>query len=57
MFTSKKRLQFIDYQDSYYYRQQRKKRRNKWLKLSLLFLFVFSLFLAIIPFAKSDEIN
>jgi Ca-activated chloride channel family protein len=57
MFTSKKNLQLIDYQDSYYYRSQRKKRRYKWLKLSLLFLFVLSLVLAFIPFAKSDENN
>ena len=57
MFTSKKNLQLIDYQDSYYYRQQRIKRRNKWLKLSLLFLLILSLLLAFIPFAKSNENN
>ena len=57
MFTSKKNLQLIDYQDSYYYRQQRIKRRNKWLKLSLLFLLILSFLLAFIPFAKSSENN
>jgi len=57
MFNSKKHLRLIDYQDSYYYRQQRKKRRYKWLKLSLLMLLVFSFTLAIIPFANSNENN
>jgi Ca-activated chloride channel family protein len=55
MFTTKKNLQLIDYQDSYYYRLQRKKRRNKWLKLSFLLLLIFLLVLVFAPFAKSNE--
>jgi len=57
MFNSKKNLQLIDYQDSYYFRQQRKKRRNKWIKLSFLVLLIVSLALVFAPFAKSNEID
>lgn len=54
MFTSKKNLRLIDYQDSYYYRQQRRKRRIQWLKL-LLFIFIFALLaLFLAPFAQSQ---
>ncbi|NQZ21875.1 MAG: marine proteobacterial sortase target protein [Colwellia sp.] len=54
MFTSKKKLQLIDYQDSYYYRKQRNKRRNKWLKLSLLVLVIIVLVFIFAPFAQSN---
>jgi len=57
MFNSKKNLQLIDYQDSYYFRQQRKKRRNKWIKLSFILLLIVSLALVFAPFAKSNEID
>jgi len=57
MFNSKKNLQLIDYQDSYYFRQQRKKRRNKWIKLSFILLLIVSLALVFSPFAKSNEID
>jgi Ca-activated chloride channel family protein len=54
MFTSKKKLQLIDYQDSYYYRKQRNKRRNKWLKLSLLLFVIIMLVIIFAPFAQSS---
>jgi len=56
MFTSKKNLQLIDYKDSYYYRKQRNKRRNKWLKLSLFLVIVIVLTLVFIPFAQSHPL-
>jgi len=56
MFTSKKKLQLIDYQDSYYYRQQRNKRRNRWLKLSLLLLVIIVLAFVFVPFAQSSPL-
>lgn len=56
MFISRKNRQFIDYQDSYYYRQQYKKRRNKWLKLSLLVFLILLSCLAFVRFAQSSEI-
>jgi len=59
MFTSKKNLQIIDYQNSYYCRQQRKKRRYKWLKISFLLLLVISLtILATVfsPYAQSNQL-
>ncbi|MBA6336040.1 marine proteobacterial sortase target protein [Colwellia sp. BRX8-7] len=55
MFTSRKNRQFIDYQDSYYYRQQYKKRRNKWLKLSLLVFLILLSSLALVRYAQSSE--
>jgi Ca-activated chloride channel family protein len=54
MFTSKKKLQLIDYQDSYHYRQQRNKRRNKWFKFSFLLLIIIVLAFIFIPFAQSS---
>ncbi len=56
MFTSKKKLQLIDYQDSYYYRKQRNKRRNKWLKFSFLLLIIIVLAFVFIPFAQSNPL-
>ena len=56
MFTSKKKLQLIDYQDSYYYRKQRNKRRNKWLKLSFLLLIIIVLAFIFVPFAQSSPL-
>lgn len=57
MLISKNNRQLIDYQNSYYCRQQRKKRRHKWLKISLLLLLVMSLALAFVPFAQSNQLN
>ena len=57
MFTSKKNLQFIDYKNSYYCQQQRKKRRYKWLKISLLLLLIMSLALVFMPFAQSNQFD
>jgi len=56
MFTSKKKLQLIDYQDSYYYRKQRNKRRNKWLKISFILLLVIVLVFIFAPFAQSTPL-
>ena len=56
MFTSKKNLQLIDYKNSYYCQQQRKKRRNKWLKMSLFLLLIISLALVFMPFAQSNQL-
>jgi Ca-activated chloride channel family protein len=57
MFTAKKKLQLIDYQDSYHYRQQRKKRRYKWLKISLLLLLIMLLVMVLAPFVQSNQLN
>ncbi|MDG1750671.1 MAG: marine proteobacterial sortase target protein [Thalassotalea sp.] len=57
MFNSYKKIQFIDYQDSYYYQQKRKKQRKKWLKLILLTIVSFLLMVAILPLAQSQNIN
>lgn len=57
MFTSKKNLQLIDYKNSYYCQQQRKKRRYKWLKISLLLLLIVSLALVFMPFAQSNQFD
>ncbi len=57
MFTSKKNLQLIDYKNSYYCQQQRKKRRYKWLKISLLLLLIVSLALVLMPFAQSSQLD
>jgi Ca-activated chloride channel family protein len=57
MFTSKKNLQLIDYKNSYYCQQQRKKRRYKWLKISLLLLLIVSLSLVFMPFAQSNQLD
>ena len=56
MFTSKKNLQLIDYKDAYYCRQQRKKRRFLWLKISLLILIITALSLFFIPYAQSTQV-
>jgi len=62
MFTSKKNLQLIDYKNSYYCQQQRKKRRYKWFKISLLLLLLFllliiSLAFVFMPFAQSKQLD
>ena len=57
MFTSKKNLQLIDYKNSYYCQQQRKKRRYKWLKISLLLLLIVSLAFVFVPFAQSNQFD
>jgi len=57
MFTSKKKLQLIDYQNSYHYKQQRKKRRYKCLKLSFLVLLITSVFLALVTLAPVAQSN
>jgi len=57
MFTSKKNLQLIDYKNSYYCQQQRKKRRYKWFKISLLLLLIISLALVLMPFAQSSQLD
>lgn len=57
MFTSKKNLQLLDYKNSYYCQQQRKKRRYKWLKISLLLLLITSLALVFMPFAQSNQLD
>ena len=57
MFTSKKNLQLIDYKNSYYCQQQRKKRRYKWLKISLFLLLIISLAFVFMPFAQSNQFD
>ncbi|MDX2369743.1 MAG: VIT domain-containing protein, partial [Colwellia sp.] len=57
MFISKNNRQLIDYQNSYYCRQQRKKRRYKWLKLSIILLLIMSLALFLVPFAQSNQLD
>lgn len=54
MFPAKKNLQLIDYQDSYYFRQQRKKRRNRWLKLSLAIFMVILIALFLSYFSQGN---
>ncbi|AAZ26680.1 marine proteobacterial sortase target protein [Colwellia psychrerythraea] len=57
MFTSKKNLQLIDYKNSYYCQQQRKKRRYKWFKISVLLLLIISLALVFMPYAQSEQLD
>ena len=58
MFNSYKKIQFIDYQDSYYYQEKRKKQRRKWLKLLLLFIgFALLLVMVVLPLAHSQNMN
>ncbi|GAA5131534.1 marine proteobacterial sortase target protein [Thalassotalea piscium] len=57
MFNSFKKIQFIDYQDSYYYQQKRKKQRKKWLKYILLIVLLACLVVVIIPLAQSTNFN
>ena len=57
MFNSYKKIQFIDYQDSYYYQQKRKKQRRKWFKLILLISVALLLAVAVLPFANGQNIN
>jgi Ca-activated chloride channel family protein len=56
MFTSKKKLPLIDYQNSHYCQQQRKKRRFKWLKILLLLSLIISLVLFFVPFSQSNQL-
>lgn len=56
MFISKKNRQLIDYQNSYYCRQERKKRRSKWVRISILLLLIMSLALIFVPFAQSNQL-
>ncbi len=55
MFIAKKNRQLIDYQNSYYCQLQRKKRRYKWLKFSLVLLIIIVLSFVLIPFAQSKQ--
>lgn len=57
MFNSYKKIQFIDYQDSYYFKQKRKKQRRKWLKLILLSCVVILLSVLVLPFANGQNID
>ncbi|GHE85674.1 marine proteobacterial sortase target protein [Thalassotalea profundi] len=57
MFNSYKKIQFIDYQDSYIYQQKRKKQRRKWLKLIILVTLLVFLITVIVPLAQSQHIN
>jgi Ca-activated chloride channel family protein len=57
VFNSNKKLQLIDYQDSYFYQQKRKQQRRKWLKLALLIILFLLLIAVIVPLAQSKNIN
>ena len=56
MFTAKKNIQFIDYQNSYYYRQKRKKCRNKWVTLLFVMTAVAVLVLFFVPIAQANQL-
>lgn len=57
MFNSNKKLIFVDYQDSYFYQQKRKKQRRKWFKYLLLFVFLATLIVAIVPLTRANTLN
>lgn len=57
MFNSNKKLIFVDYQDSYFYQQKRKKQRRKWFKYLLLFAFLATLIVAIVPLTRANSFN
>jgi Ca-activated chloride channel family protein len=57
VFNSKKNLRLIDYQDSYFYQQKRKKTRRKWLKAFLVISLLLLLVAVIVPLAQSKSIN
>ena len=57
MFNSNKNLRLIDYQDSYFYQQKRKKARRKWLKAFLAIALLLVLVAVIVPLAQSQNIN
>ena len=56
MFISRKNRQLIDYENSYYCRQARKKRRSKWVKILILLLLIMSISLVFMPFAQSNQV-
>jgi len=53
MLTSKKKLPFIEHQDSYYYRQKRLKRWHKCLKIMLFFILMMLPVIAFVAAAQS----
>ncbi len=57
MFNSNKNLRLIDYQDSYFYQQKRKKARRKWLKAFLAITLLLILVAVVVPLAQSQNIN
>lgn len=57
MFNSNKNLRLIDYQDSYFYQQKRKKQRMRWLKAFLLIVLLVTLVAVIVPLAQSQHIS
>ena len=57
MFNSNKKLIFVDYQDSYFYQQKRKKQRRKWFKYLLLFAFLATLIVAIVPLTRANSFD
>ena len=57
MFNSNKKLIFVDYQDSYFYQQKRKKQRRKWFKYLLLFAFLATLIVAIVPLTRANTFD
>ncbi|XQW83945.1 marine proteobacterial sortase target protein [Thalassotalea piscium] len=57
MFNSYKKIQFTDYQDSYFYQQKRKKQRRKWLNITLVLTFILVLGVFIVPKAQSKNID
>ena len=57
MFNSNKNLRLIDYQDSYFYQQKRKKARRRWLKAFLAITLLLLLVAVVVPLAQSQNIN
>jgi Ca-activated chloride channel family protein len=57
VFNSYKKIQFIDYQDSYYYQHKRKKQRKKWLKIIVITVVILLLSVVILPLAQSQNID
>ncbi len=57
MFNSNKNLTLIDYQDSYFYQQQRKKQRCKWVKFALVIMLLAILVAVIVPSARASLPN
>ncbi len=57
MLIAKKNRQLIDYKNSYYCQLQRRKRRYKWLKFSLVLLVFVAFLFVLIPFAQSQQVH
>ena len=57
MFNSNKKIILNDYQDSYFYRQKRSKKRIKFLKFILLFVILSVAIALIAPLTRADTVT